>query len=160
MTLASRKGRHLVLEAPMVMVGSDPVEVERALLAGELSCPDCSGVLRPWGHARWRSSRRERGTVRHRPRRSACSGCGRTHVLVPACWLPRRADAVAVIGAALLAKAAGAGHRPIATAQSRCRTYPGWTRWTRTRPTGARPARASARCSPAQAPNRMPVKIA
>lgn len=113
----------------MVMVGSDPVEVERALLAGELSCPDCSGVLRPWGHARWRSSRRERGTVRHRPRRSACSGCGRTHVLVPACWLPRRADAVAVIGAALLAKAAGRGHRPIAAALGRpASTVRGWLR--------------------------------
>lgn len=113
----------------MVMVGSDPVEVERALLAGELSCPDCSGVLRPWGHARWRSSRRERGTVRHRPRRSACSGCGRTHVLVPACWLPRRADAVAVIGAALLAKAGGAGYRVIAAALGRpASTVRGWLR--------------------------------
>jgi hypothetical protein len=74
----------------MVMVGSDPVEVERALLAGELVCPDCSGVLRPWGHARWRSSRGEHdGVVRHRPRRSACSGCARTHVLMVESWLVR-----------------------------------------------------------------------
>jgi MFS family permease len=86
------------------MVGTDPVEVERALAAGELSCPGCAGVLRPWGHARWRSLRGEdEDTVRHRPRRTACSGCAATHVLLPASWLPRRADAVAVIGAAFLA---------------------------------------------------------
>ncbi len=114
----------------MVMVGTDPAEVERALLAGELACPDCSGVLGPWGHARWRCSRAEGSeVVRHRPRRSACSGCGRTHVLLPACWLPRRADAVAVIGAALLAKAAGLGHRPIAVALGRPEsTVRGWLR--------------------------------
>jgi hypothetical protein len=103
----------------MVMVDTDPVEVERALLAGELSCPVCAGVLRPWGHARWRFLRGEDDTVRHRPRRSACSGCARTHVLLACSWLPRRADAVTVIGAALLAKASGLGHRPIAAALRR-----------------------------------------
>jgi hypothetical protein len=113
----------------MVMVGTDPVEVERALVAGELSCPECSGVLRPWGHARRRSSRGENDTVRHRPRRSACSGCARTHVLLPALWLPRRADAVTVIGAALLAKASGLGHRPIAVLLARPpSTVRGWLR--------------------------------
>jgi hypothetical protein len=113
----------------MVMVGSDPVEVERALLAGELACPDCSGVLRPWGHARWRSSRREHDDVRHRPRRSACSGCARTHVLMAESWLPRRADAVSVIGAALLAKTVGQGHRPIAASLGRpVSTVRGWLR--------------------------------
>ena len=96
----------------------------------ELVCPGCSGVLRAWGHARWRSSR-AKGTavVRHRPRRSACSACDRTHVLLPSRWLPRRADAVSVIGAALLAKAAGAGHRPIAAALGRPdSTVRGWLR--------------------------------
>ena len=39
----------------MLMVDTDPVEVERLLLAGELACPCCEGVLGPWGHARWRS---------------------------------------------------------------------------------------------------------
>lgn len=114
----------------MVMVGTDPVEVERALAAGELSCPGCSGVLRPWGHARWRSSRGEdEDAVRHRPRRTTCSGCAATHVLLPASWLPRRADAVSVIGAALLARAAGVGHRPIATALGRPpSTVRGWLR--------------------------------
>jgi hypothetical protein len=50
-------------------------------------------------------------------------------VLLPATWLPRRADAVTVIGAALLAKAAGVGHRPIATALDRpTSTVRGWLR--------------------------------
>ncbi len=111
------------------MVGTDPVEVERLLLGGELACPPCGGVLRPWGHARWRSSRGEEDTVRHRPRRASCSQCARTQVLLPATWLARRADAVAVIGSALLAKAAGGGHRPIAAALGRpaC-TVRGWLR--------------------------------
>jgi hypothetical protein len=113
----------------MLMVGSDPVEVEGLLLGGELLCPSCEGVLRPWGHARWRSSRRERDSVRHRPRRASCSACAKTHVLLPAAWLSRRADGVSVIGAALLAKAAGAGHRPIAAALGRApATVRGWLR--------------------------------
>ena len=48
---------------------------------------------------------------------------------MPACWLPRRADAISVIGAALLAKAAGAGHRPIAVRLNRpASTVRGWLR--------------------------------
>jgi hypothetical protein len=111
------------------MVGTDPVEVEGLLLAGELVCPSCAGVLRPWGYARWRSSRLERDSVRHRPRRASCSGCARTHVLLPSAWLARRADAVAVIGSALLAKAGGVGHRPIASGLGRpASTVRGWLR--------------------------------
>ena len=45
------------------------------------------------------------------PRRSRCTGCGATHVLLPVLVLVRRADTAAVIGAALAARAAGAGHR-------------------------------------------------
>jgi hypothetical protein len=113
----------------MLMVDTDLVEVERLLLTGELICPSCGGVLRPWGHARWRSSRRESESVRHRPRRASCTVCARTHVLLPATWLSRRADAVSVIGAALLAKATGAGHRPIAAALGRPpSTVRGWLR--------------------------------
>lgn len=113
----------------MLIVGTDPVEVERSLLSGELSCPSCRGVLAPWGNARWRSSRATAGTVRHRPRRARCSSCGGTHVLLAQVWLWRRADAVAVIGAALEAKAAGAGHRAIAAVLGRpaC-TVRGWLR--------------------------------
>jgi hypothetical protein len=116
----------------MVMVGTDPVEVERALLAGELVCPCCEGVLRPWGYARrrfWRPEHNSLATTRHWLRRSRCGGCARTHVLLPSSWLVRRADGVAVIGAALLAKASGQGHRPIAAATGRpVSTVRGWLR--------------------------------
>jgi len=111
------------------MVDTDSVVVEARLLTGELGCPSCGGVLRPWGHARWRFSRREEGTVRHRPRRASCTGCAKTHVLLSTAWLSRRGDAVSVIGAALLAKVAGAGHRRIAALLGRpaC-TVRGWLR--------------------------------
>ena len=113
----------------MLMVGNDPVEVERSLVAGELACPSCSGVLAPWGNARWRSSRGQAGTLRHRPRRGRCASCGSTHVLLPQGWLSRRADAACVIGAALEAKAAGAGHRSIARRLGRpVSTVRGWLR--------------------------------
>ena len=113
----------------MLIVGTDPVEVERMLVSGALSCPSCRGVLAPWGNARWRSSRGAAGTVRHRPRRARCSLCGATHVLLAQVWLVRRADAVGVVGAALEASAAGAGHRPIATALGRpASTVRGWLR--------------------------------
>ncbi|MHB1475476.1 MAG: helix-turn-helix domain-containing protein [Dermatophilaceae bacterium] len=103
--------------------------VERLLLAGELICLPCGGVLAPWGHARWRSSRQECGAVRHRPRRASCTGCAKTHVLLSAAWLSRRADSASVIGSALLAKAAGRGHRAIAVALGRPpSTVRGWLR--------------------------------
>ena len=67
--------------------------------------------------------------MRHHPRRSRCSGCGRTHVLLAASMLVRRADGVAVIGAALVAKSAGAGHRTIAAGNGRpASTVRGWLR--------------------------------
>jgi hypothetical protein len=113
----------------MFMVDNDAVVVEARLLMGGLACPSCAGVLRPWGHARWRSSRREEGTVRHRPRRASCTGCAKTHVLLAAAWFSRRGDGVSVIGSALLAKAAGLGHRRIAAVLGRpaC-TVRGWLR--------------------------------
>jgi Homeodomain-like domain len=113
----------------MLMVDNDAVVVEARLLMGGLACPSCAGVLRPWGHARWRSSRREEGSVRHRPRRASCTGCAKTHVLLAAAWLSRRGDAVSVIGSALLAKAAGLGYRRIAALLGRpaC-TVRGWLR--------------------------------
>ena len=52
--------------------------------------------------------------ARIRPRRSSCETCRRTHVLLPVSVLLRRADCVETIGAALSAKAAGVGFRPIA----------------------------------------------
>jgi hypothetical protein len=52
-----------------------------------------------------------------------------THVLLAVSCLLRRADGVDVIGAALRAKAAGAGHRPIAVQLQRpASTVRGWLR--------------------------------
>ncbi len=96
------------------MVGIDPLEVDRLLLGGLLRCPGCDAQLRPWGWARSRSVRELAEVVIVRPRRSLCAGCSCTHVLLPALLLVRRADTAAVIGAALVAKANGAGHRSIA----------------------------------------------
>jgi hypothetical protein len=97
------------------IVGTDELEVERALVAGELVCPDCGGGLRPWGSARWRVLRRRDGEVRRRPRRSRCAGCAATHVLISTDALCRRRDGVEVIGSALVAKALGVGHRRVAS---------------------------------------------
>ncbi len=95
----------------MKIVGTDAPEVERALVAGELACPGCGGRLRPWGRARVRVVRHRDREERRRLRRSRCCGCSLTHVLVAADCLLRRRDGVEVIGAALVAKAVGHGHR-------------------------------------------------
>ena len=109
----------------MVIVGTDVLEVDRRLRAGELACP-CGGGLVPWGHARERTVR---GVGRSRPRRARCGACLVTHVLLGLSCLLRRADGVEVIGAALAAKAAGAGHRPIAARLGRpASTVRGWLR--------------------------------
>ena len=113
------------MEAPVVMVGSDALEVERRLCAGELFCP-CGGGLAPWGFAR---ARLVRGVGDLRPRRGRCGSCSVTHVLLAVACLLRRADGVDVIGAALWGKAIGAGHRPIAVALQRpASTVRGWLR--------------------------------
>jgi hypothetical protein len=101
------------------MVGTDPFEVDRLLFGGALRCPDCTGELRPWGHARGRGVRDVASAVTLRPRRSLCMRCRCTHVLLPASTLVRGAETVVVIGQALLAKAEGAGHRRIAALLNR-----------------------------------------
>jgi hypothetical protein len=115
----------------VVTVGLDVGVVERQLRSGELRCPDCGGVLRPWGRARPRSLRSDPGSLRPVerlvPRRSMCCSCGRTHVLAPLTALSRRADAVEVIGAALLARALGWGYRRVAARVGRpVSTVRGW----------------------------------
>lgn len=90
-------------------VEADPVGVESRLIAGRVDCPGCSGVLRPWGWARSRRVCGIGGVLR--PRRGRCGECLATHVLLPVTMLLRRAYAAEVIGAALLARAAGHGHR-------------------------------------------------
>lgn len=102
----------------MLTVAATAAVVESHLESGVLACPGCGGRLGPWGHARQRWVRGLDGTgVRVRPRRSRCSRCRATHVLLPVFCLLRRAYSVAVIGAALAAKAArGAGHRAVGAA--------------------------------------------
>ena len=120
----------------MLTVNADRGVVERQLGGGELACPSCGGVLARWGHGVARRVRLpgEPGGERDRhvvlvPRRSRCRGCGVTHVLLPAWCLARRADATEVIGLALEAKAAGAGHRVIAGRLGRpASTVRGWLR--------------------------------
>jgi hypothetical protein len=94
-------------------------------------CPGCGGRLRRWGYARARWIRARSGPpLRVRPRRVRCAGCGVTHVLLPAsAGVPRRADAVSVIGAALLATVRGHGYRRVAAELGRpASTVRGWIR--------------------------------
>jgi len=100
----------------VLTVGNDGGRVEQMLEEGSLSCPDCGGRLAGWGHGRqravFRRGRRTRRVVR--PRRSRCTACRVTHMLLPAAILARRADEAQVIGAAVAAAARGRGHRRIA----------------------------------------------
>ncbi len=112
----------------MMTVGLDAAGVESDLCAGLLGCPEagCGAVLGPWG---WARERLVRGAGRLLPRRGRCRGCRCTQVLLPASVLLRRADAVTVIGAALLGRAGGAGHRPIAVLLNvPASTVRGWLR--------------------------------
>jgi hypothetical protein len=113
----------------MLTVGADAVGVEKLLRGGGLSCPDCAAAVVPWGVARPRWLRGVDGAVRLRPRRSRCTGCGATHVLLPLVALLRRAGAAAVIGTGLALKATGLGHRRIAAQLGRpAATVRGWLR--------------------------------
>jgi hypothetical protein len=128
--LLAESGRAVTrLEAPVLTVEADTVRVETRLAAGEIECPDCGGVLAPWGWARRRVLRAADGVVRIRPRRARCMGCGGSHVLLPVFVLARRVDLAEVIGAALVAKASGAGARSIASRLGRpVDTVRGWLR--------------------------------
>ncbi len=114
----------------MLTVNADRDVVERQLGGGELACPLCGGVLARRGNAAERRLRLLDGPdVWFCPRRARCRGCGRTHVLLPAWCLARRADAGEVIGLALEAKACGDGHRMIAGRLGRpASTVRGWPR--------------------------------
>jgi hypothetical protein len=113
----------------MLTVETDVAAVEERLRSGGLACPGCAGVLTGWGRARARTVRGPDGGVRMVPRRSRCTGCRATHVLLPVLMLARRADTVVVIGAALAAKASGVGHRLIAARLGRPpATVRGWLR--------------------------------
>jgi len=113
----------------MLTVETDVAAVEERLRSGRLACPGCAGVLAGWGRARARTVRGPDSPVRMVPRRSRCTGCRATHVLLPVVVLARRADTAAVIGAALAAKTAGVGHRRIAALVGRPpATVRGWLR--------------------------------
>ena len=114
----------------MLTVNADRDVVGRQLGGGELACPSCGGVLARWGNGAERRVRPLDGPdVWFCPRRARCRGCRRTHVLLPAWCLVRRADAGEVIGLGLEAKAAGDGHRKIAERLGRpASTVRGWLR--------------------------------
>lgn len=113
----------------LLTVEADADGVEHRLAAGRLACPVCSGVLGGWGYARARVLRGVDGPVWTRPRRSRCTGCGVTHVLLPVVALLRRADLAVTIGTALAAKAGGAGYRRIAAVLGRpAETVRDWLR--------------------------------
>jgi Domain of unknown function (DUF6431) len=101
----------------LLTVGNNTAGVEELLGNGLLSCPGCGGRLGGHGHAvRRRVFTAGRIPVAFQPRRSRCSACGSTHVLLPAWLLSRRCDCTAVIGEMLARAARGAGFRSIAAA--------------------------------------------
>jgi transposase-like protein len=132
----------------MLTVGNDEAEVERQLAGGQLECPGCGGQLRRWGHARDRVIRLGGGARRRlRPRRAVCGGCSRTHVLLPARVLARRADGASVIGEALVLAAAGLGCQTIAGRLGRAAaTVRGWLRRFAARAEALRPAFTALAC--------------
>ncbi|MEU4255829.1 DUF6431 domain-containing protein [Streptomyces fradiae] len=114
----------------MLIVDADVLLVERRLRTGELLCPSCGAVLAPWGRGRPREIRGDLGVRRFvRPRRSCCTGCQVTHVLLPEALWPRRLDAAEGIGAGLEIAALGMGHRQVAAHLGRADdTVRGWIR--------------------------------
>ncbi|MDP4511869.1 hypothetical protein [Nonomuraea turcica] len=74
-----------------VTVEADATCVERRLKTGEPVCPSFGGVLTSWGFGRaWRLCGLGGRVLEVRPRRSRCSSCEQTHVLLPVCgWLRR-----------------------------------------------------------------------
>ncbi|WP_414170614.1 DUF6431 domain-containing protein [Streptoverticillium reticulum] len=114
----------------MLVVDSDVLLVEQQLAEGRLFCPPCGGVLAPWGHGRPRAVRGGLGAhLFFRPRRTRCSKCLVTHVLLAETMWPRRADTAEVIGAGLEIAALGLGHRRIAVQLDRAEsTARGWIR--------------------------------
>lgn len=108
----------------------DAENVRAELAARRLSCPSCPGRLAPWAHARTRvvsvlGGRR----VRLTPPRARCTGCRRTHVLLPAWYAPRRAHGVEVIATALGGRLRGQGYRVIGEdLDVAAATVRGWSR--------------------------------
>jgi hypothetical protein len=93
----------------------DVQAVGHLLREGWLSCPGCGERLRVWTAARPRTVAMADGSVAELvPDRGRCRGCGATHVVLPAWYVPRRAYAVEVMGSVLLAGARTETRRRIA----------------------------------------------
>jgi hypothetical protein len=91
------------MEPSSVIVVASPQWAENQLRSGALSCPHCTGPLRPYGHARLRTVRGlGTATLTAKPRRARCTDCRATQVLLPATMTYRRADSTEVIGHAQL----------------------------------------------------------
>ena len=66
--LVAESGRAVQrMEAPVLTIEADAARVETRLSAGKVECPDCGGVLAPWGWARHRVLRDADGVVKVRP---------------------------------------------------------------------------------------------
>lgn len=129
--LLAETGRAVrALGGAVLTVEVDTVSVEQRLAQGRLSCPGCGGRLAPWGRARRRVLRGAgKAMLELTPRRTRCSLCLVTHVLLPVVALLRRADLAEVIGVALVAKAEGLGARAVAALVGRpVDTVRGWLR--------------------------------
>ena len=88
---------------------------EEILLAGDMPCPRCQGVLRPFGTGRTRTVRGVGAeTVTVTPRRARCADCSAIQILLPTELVLRRPDSTAAIGHALAANSRGDGYRSIA----------------------------------------------
>ncbi|GAA1899888.1 DUF6431 domain-containing protein [Streptantibioticus ferralitis] len=108
---------------------ADAAAARKALARRILRCPDCRAALQPWGQARPRTVRDLGGLVAVRPDRARCTACRRTHVVLDAGLLPRRAYTVRFLGQALAGAVHGYGHRQIAAGLGAAQdTVRGWLR--------------------------------
>jgi len=115
--------------ATLILLLGNEHELERALRAGELSCPGCGSRVALHGFARRRVLRTLSGPRELAPRRARCSSCKKTHVVLPGEVVPRRRDDAGVIGAALLRAASGVRRGEIAAELGRSRsTVRNWLR--------------------------------
>jgi hypothetical protein len=144
-----RSGTCVRQRARVLTVTVDSSVLEPSWRLGGLHCPGCGGRLAAWGIAREREVRMLDGVRSLRPRRACCRECEKTHVLLPGWSVPRRRDGAEVIGAALLHKARGAGHRsqshdrgaawaPAGTVRGWLRAFARWPRRSAAQPDAGR----------------------
>ena len=112
----------------ILVIGNASPSARHASLGG-LRCPECGGAVAPHGFARPRAVRTLDSVTELRPRRARCIACTKTHVVLPGEVVPRRRDAAAVIGRALLRRATGSSTTEIARELGRsCSTVRNWLR--------------------------------